>query len=107
MSSPWVVRPQPRVLNGRGRGEKANLRPYIADGRILPQYNVVPLKKVPVRVLKYDVSLRDASLRAVQAMHTILTRIVFFYIVLCAWSVSRLSILRTSHHRPLLLRWKF
>ena len=39
---------------------------------------VVPLKKFPVRVAKYDVRLRDVSLRAAQAMHAILTRMVVF-----------------------------
>ena len=34
-------------------------------------------------MLKYDVSLREASLRAVQAMHTILTRMVLFHCNVC------------------------
>ena len=38
----------------------------------------MPLKKVPVRVAKYDVELRDAPLRASQAMHAILSRMVLF-----------------------------
>jgi len=33
---------------------------------------------LPVRVAKYDVRLREASLRAVQAMHAILSRMVLF-----------------------------
>ena len=70
-------------MKGHRHGAQANLRPYIADGRILSQYNVVPLKKIPSRVLKYDVSLREASLRAVQAMHTILTRMVLFHCTVC------------------------
>ena len=42
------------------------------------RYNHVPLKKVPLRVAKYDVRLREAPLRAVQAMHAILTNMVLF-----------------------------
>ena len=48
--SPWVVCPQARGLKRHQHGTQADLRPYIADGRILSQYNVVPLKKVPARV---------------------------------------------------------
>ena len=40
-------------------------------------------KEVPLRVLKYDVQLREASLRAVHAMHTILTRMVLFNCTVC------------------------
>ena len=43
------------------------------DGFVL-----VPLKNVPVRVAKYDVRLRDASVRAVQGMHALLTNMVRF-----------------------------
>ena len=39
-------------------------------------WRVVPLKMVPVCVAKYDLCLREAALRAVQAMHTILGRMV-------------------------------
>ena len=52
VSSPWVVHPDARYLDNNRHGKKTNLRPYIADGRILPQYNVVPLEKIPARVLK-------------------------------------------------------
>ena len=83
VSSPWVVRPKAHILDDNKHGTQADLRIYIEDGRILSHYNVVPLKKIPARVLKYDVSLRDASLRAVQAMHTILTRMVLFNCTVC------------------------
>ena len=41
-------------------------------------YRPVPVKKIPVRVAKYDVHLRESSLRAVQAMHAILSHMVKF-----------------------------
>ena len=47
-------------------------------GELQPSYITVPLKKVPVRVAKYDVPLREAALRAVQAMHAILNSMVLF-----------------------------
>ena len=74
-----MVRPRAKNVGKDRNGIEEDLRSYIADGRILSQYNAVSLKKIPARVLKYDVSLRDASLRAVQAMHTILTRMVLFH----------------------------
>ena len=40
------------------------------------EYRLLPVKKVPVRVAKYDVNLRESPLRAVQAMHAILTHMV-------------------------------
>ena len=51
---------------------------HIEKGKVKEQYDLVPLKKVPVRVAKYDVQLRDAPLRATQAMHAILSRMVLF-----------------------------
>ena len=41
-------------------------------------YRPVPVKKIPGRVAKYDVHLRESSLRAVQAMHAILSHMVIF-----------------------------
>jgi hypothetical protein len=62
---------KPRVLVHTGKN-------YIDKGIVAEQYDLVPLKKVPVRVAKYDVRLRDAPLRATQAMHAILSRLVVF-----------------------------
>ena len=45
---------------------------------LVKHYRCVPLKKVPFRVSKYDVNLRESPLRAVQAMHAILSRMVLF-----------------------------
>ena len=59
------------------------LRRALATGQLLAEYLVVPLKKFPVRVAKYDVRLRDQSLRAVQAMHAILSRMVLFNCGVC------------------------
>ena len=47
---------------------------------------MIPVKKVRMRSAKYDVCLRESSLRAVQAMHTILTRMVMFS---CNWCRER------------------
>ena len=44
---------------------------------------VIPVKCVPLRVAKYDVVLREKPLRAMQAMHTILTRQVMFRCWIC------------------------
>ena len=39
---------------------------------------MVPLKKIPARVAKYDVQLREGAVRAAQAAHAILSRMVLF-----------------------------
>ena len=41
-------------------------------------YVLIALKRIPYRVAKYDVQLRESPLRAVQAMHAILTNMVLF-----------------------------
>ena len=58
---------------GRGDGPRELVR-WLRPGEYVP----VPAKKVPVRVVKYDTKLREASLRAVQAVHAMLTRVVLF-----------------------------
>ena len=72
----WRVKPQAQ-LERQGKVRR-NLR----YGKHFQQFDedfiLIPLKKFPVRVAKYDVRLRDASLRAAQAMHAILTRMVLF-----------------------------
>jgi len=50
----------------------------IKDKKLQERYGHVPLKKVPVRVAKYEVELRENPLRAAQAMHAILSRMVLF-----------------------------
>ena len=45
---------------------------------LLDEVLVLPLKLIPLRVAKYDVCLREQPLRAVHAMHTILTSMVMF-----------------------------
>ena len=63
------------VLSERSRKDKQK---RVALDRKTESFLVVPLKKFPVRVAKYDVRLRDVSLRAAHAMHAILTRMVLF-----------------------------
>ena len=48
------------------------------DPPLKPSLVVVPLKELQLRAAKYDVVLREASLWATLAMHTILTRMVMF-----------------------------
>jgi len=59
------------------------MRRLLQAGQLQERYQVVPLKKLPVRVAKYDVRLREGSLRAVQAMHAILSRMVLFHCKEC------------------------
>ena len=53
------------------------------DSGLFEEMLLVPVKKLSLRVAKYDVVLRHRSLRAVQAMHTILTRMVVFQCKCC------------------------
>ena len=48
------------------------------EAMLQDHYTVVPAKYVPVRAVKYDVRLRDASLGAVHAMHAIMSNMVLF-----------------------------
>ena len=50
----------------------------IEEPILLEKLIIVPLKKIPLRVSKYDVVLRAQPLHAVRAMHTILTSMVMF-----------------------------
>ena len=59
-------------------GVRLNSHRLVRDGILLSKYRVVPVGKVPVRVAKYDVHLRESGLRAVHAMHAILSRMVRF-----------------------------
>ena len=74
----WRLMPQARRVAGRKAGECANYRNQVKSGVISSEYKFVPLKKIPVRVAKYDLRLRENSLRAVHAMHTILSHVVLF-----------------------------
>ena len=72
----------PRVLRKDDTNICKNTRKkQLNYGRVFAKsdlYFHVPLKKVPVRVAKYDVRLREAPLRAAQAMHAILTNMGLF-----------------------------
>ena len=66
------------VRRRAGADADVRLGLLLDKGELQPSYITVPLKKVPVRVAKYDVPLREAALRAVQAMHAILSSMVLF-----------------------------
>ena len=76
----WTVIPYGKV----SRYNKAlDATSHVAgEKRMVPgvrdEYHVVAVKKIPGRVAKYDVRLRENALHAVQAMHSILTRMVLF-----------------------------
>ena len=57
---------------------RINLRQRLKENRIASHWQLVQLKDLPRRVAKYEANLRESSLRAVQAMHTILSRMVLF-----------------------------
>ena len=63
---------------GKHTTQRINLRSAIQQVRIPNSWQIVQLKALPRRVAKYEVALRESSLRAVQAMHTILWRMVRF-----------------------------
>ena len=54
----------------------------LADPGLYRDVVLVPLDKVPLRVAKYDVVLREDALQATRAMHAILSRMVMFC---CKW----------------------
>ena len=63
-------------------------------------YQVVPLKMVPLRVSKYDLCLREQSLRATQAMHAILSKMVLFF---CGDCKERFPTFHPAYAPPLSL----
>ena len=73
-SRAWAVLREGRERNGAG-----DVRTLLDKGRLQKSYTMVPVKRLPIRVAKYDLCLRENSLRAVHAVHTILTRMVLFY----------------------------
>lgn len=74
----WQIEDKARNSDRHSRGKDLNLNRKVGKGVVAVEYMLVSLKHLPVRVAKYDVNLRDAPLRAVQAMHTILSRMVLF-----------------------------
>ena len=48
------------------------------------RYEVVPVKKIPLRVAKFDVALEEAPLMAVRAMRAILENMVMFRCWCCS-----------------------
>ena len=54
----------------------------LADPGLYSDVVLVPVDKLPLRVAKFDVVLREDALQATRAMHTILSRMVMFR---CKW----------------------
>ena len=75
---PWKLIENANVFDSRSRGKRLDHRPAVKSGILPSELQQVPVKKIPVRVAKYDVNLRESSLRAAQAMHTILSRMLLF-----------------------------
>ena len=60
---------------------------------------VIPVNRLPLRGARYDVCLREEPLRAVHAMHTILSRMVMFN---CKWCRERFPTFHPAYAPP---RW--
>ena len=58
---------------------------------------VVPVNRLPLRGARYDVCLREVPLRAVHAMHTILSRMVMFE---CSWCRERFPTFHPAFKPP-------
>ncbi len=81
------------VVRARARGE---LGRHGVRG-MLPEVLVLPVDRIPLRVAKYDVVLREAPLRAVQAEQTMLTRMVKFE---CNWCRERFPAFHPAFRPP-------
>ena len=53
-------------------------RDMIDSGELPSEWHAFPVKLLPARTAKYEVDLREGSVQAVHAMHTILSRMVLF-----------------------------
>ncbi len=69
--------------NEEAKGDCDRLMEQIREAPLRDHLRMIPVKDIPLRVSKFDVALRDAPLRAVHAMHTILTRMVMFRCLVC------------------------
>jgi len=72
-----------RQLNEKAKRKSQELLEKIPQAALRPYLRMIPVKDIPLRVSKFDVTLRDAPLRAVHAVHTILTRMVMFRCLVC------------------------
>ena len=72
-----------RLQNEKAKRDCARLEEQIREAPLRDHLLMIPVKDVPLRVSKFDVALREAPLRAVHAMHTILTRMVMFRCLVC------------------------
>ena len=71
---------------GRGANDLQGAADQAATETLLPlqpKMLVIPVRLCPLRAAKYDVALRQESLWAVQAVHTMLTRMVLFECKCC------------------------
>ena len=64
---------------------------------------VIPVNRLPLRGARYEVCLREAPLRAVHAMHTILSRMVVFH---CSWCRERFPAFHPAFMPPAWLEKK-
>ena len=72
-----------REENERAMSKCDALAEQVRQAPLRDRVRMVPVKNVPLRVSKFDVVLRQAPLRAVQVMHTILSRMVLFRCLVC------------------------
>ena len=72
-----------REENERAMSKCDALAEQVREAPLRDRVRMVPVKHVPLRVSKFDVVLRQAPLRAVQVMHTILSRMVMFRCLVC------------------------
>ena len=75
---PFTTVEQPICVQRSSEVKRLNQRRRIERGELPSEWRAFPVKFLPVRTAKYEVELREASLQAVHAMHTILSRMVLF-----------------------------
>jgi len=72
-----------REENERAKRKCDMLEEQVRQAPLRDRVRVIPVKNVQLRVSKFDVVLREAPLRAVQVMHTILSRMLMFRCLVC------------------------
>ena len=60
-----------------------DLRQKVSAAPVRDFLRIVPYNDIPLRVVKFDVPLRAAPLRAVHVAHTVLSRMVMFRCLVC------------------------
>ena len=72
-----------KELNVEKERKRKQAEQKARDAPLRDFLRVVPIADIPLRVSKFDVVLREAPLRAVHAMQTILSRMVLFRCMVC------------------------